>query len=162
MRSAPLVPARSHCSRRRVSARYSRVPAFDSLTSSAFASSLLESWPWNLSSTTSRSLSGSAASASRTVARRASCSNASSQTPIAGQRLGQLATAAALTAPQLVERRVARDREQPRPGRSATTIQARPGPVEPLERKRGHILGRGSIAEQRDRVRMHVGGAFAE
>ena len=39
-------------------------------------------------------------------------------------------------------------------------IQTRPRPVEPLERQRRHVLRRDPAAEQRDRIRMHVGGTL--
>ncbi len=82
--------------------------------------------------------------------------------PIAGELVRQLVLGLASTSTQLVERRVTRDREQPGPGGSAAMIQTRARAVEALERKRGHILGRRAVAEQRDGICVHVGPALPE
>ena len=62
---------------------------------------------------------------------------------------------------KLVERRVASDTEQPRPLLTAASIERPPAPVGALERERGDVLGGGRIAQQRRHVRVHVVAARA-
>ena len=62
----------------------------------------------------------------------------------------------ALAPAQLVERRVARDPEQPRALLAAAAVEGPPAPVGPLERERGHVLGRGAVTQQRRNVREDV------
>jgi len=50
---------------------------------------------------------------------------------------------------QLVKRRVARDREQPRPRRAAPDVKQGPAAKGPLEGERRDVLGRGAVAQQR-------------
>ena len=70
------------------------------------------------------------------------------------------ATGLAPTSAQLVERGVTRNREQPGPRGAPAMVQTIPRTVQALERQRRHILGRGPVAEQRYRIRVHVGSAF--
>src|ERR1700751_5595148 len=61
-----------------------------------------------------------------------------------------------LAPPQLVERRVARDPEQPRALLATAPVERPPAPVGTLERELGDVLGRAAVAEQRRNVREHV------
>jgi hypothetical protein len=58
----------------------------------------------------------------------------------------------ALAAAQLVQRRVARDPEQPRALGPAARVEALPAPVRALERGHRHVLRGGTVAQQRHRV----------
>ena len=57
---------------------------------------------------------------------------------------------------QLVQRRIAGDAEQPRPLLAAPAVEGQPAPIGPLERQRGHVLGRGAVAQQRADIREHI------
>ena len=104
----------------------------------------------------SRSRAGSVASACRT---------ASAPAPLRRRRRAASTAAIlgvgderrmALAPPQLVERRVARDPEQPRALLAAAPVEGAPAPVGALERERGDVLGRccgRRAASQRTRTR---------
>ncbi len=81
---------------------------------------------------------------------------------IGGQLILQLIPWLASPSTQLIERGVASDREQPGPRGTPAMVQTRTRAIETLERQRGHVLSRDSVAEQRDRIRVHVGAALPE
>jgi hypothetical protein len=62
---------------------------------------------------------------------------------------------------QLVDRRVARDAEQPAALAAAAVVEARPPPVGALEGKRGDVLGGRVVAEQRADVGVQIACAVA-
>ena len=136
-------------------ARWSWVPALETLTPSTAASSALSSPAWNLSAITSRSRGGRPASALRTAARSSARSAASSVARGGVDRLGDQG-GDALAAAQLVERGVARDPEQPG-ARPALARVVGAGLAEgALERLGGDVLGGGAAVQQRDDVGVHV------
>ena len=79
-----------------------------------------------------------------------------------GAPLVELAAGFAPAFAQLVEGCVARDREQPRARRAPARVEAGASAVQPLERQRGHVLGRRTVAQQRDRVAVHIACALAK
>ena len=81
---------------------------------------------------------------------------------IGGQLILQLIPGLASPSTQLIERGVASDREQPGPRGTPTMVQTRTRAIETLECERGHVLSRGSVAEQRDGIRVHVGPTLPE
>jgi hypothetical protein len=64
-------------------------------------------------------------------------------------------------APELVERGVPRDPEQPGPPASPRRIECAPPPVGALERLRGHVLGSGPIPQEAGDIRVDVVAARA-
>ena len=129
-------------------ARCRSVPTWFALTPSTSAMSPLERSAWYLSAISSRSLAASVPSARRTASRSAASSAASSG-PGSYVGAGSSAVVDALAAPQLVERRVAGDAEQPRARGPAAGVEAGAALVRALERLGGDVLGRGAVSQQR-------------
>ena len=137
-------------------ARCSWVPALETLTPSTAAISALASPAWNLSATSSRSRGssvgergadgGAAQRGLGVVLRRGGLDVGR----VGGQRGGALAP------PQLVERGVAGDAEQPGARRAAAGLVRALLAVCALERGRGDVLCRRAIAQQRGHVGVDV------
>ena len=133
-------------------ARCSCVPALETLTPSTAAISALSRPAWNFRATSSRSRGSSRSRAARTAARRSAASAWSSGR--GGLEVGRVGgqRRRALAPPQLVERGVAGDAEQPRARRPAGRLVGALLAVRALERVRGHVLGCRVIAQQRRHV----------
>ena len=68
---------------------------------------------------------------------------------------------AAAAAAQLVERRVARDREQQRAGAATPRVEPAASTHQPLESERRHVLGARAVPQQREGVAVHIGDRLA-
>ena len=82
--------------------------------------------------------------------------------PIVHGILPQAVPAPAPSLTQLIQGRIASNREQPGARGPTSTIEAQTRTVEPLERERGEILSRRAIAQKRDQIPMHIGSALSE
>ena len=142
--------------------RYSRVPAADSLIPSTRAISAFAQAGVELERDDLALAGGQLEPAPPSTTVRRSATSAPSSTVAAAASSGSVTSVATpLAAPQLVERRVAGDPEQPRPLLAAAAVERPPAAVGALERERGDVLGGGAVAEQRRDVGEHVVAAGA-